>query len=115
MFYKNEVRNFNEIPRGDSQRLKQEELNLGAGLIDRMSNETFEPEKYRDEYRLRVQAMLDEKVKGHEITAAPEAPRKPGPVIDLMEALKRSLSKEGASAKAKAATAGKRQKAKKVG
>jgi non-homologous end joining protein Ku len=43
----------------------------------------------RIDYRLRVLAMIDEKFKGHEITAAP----KPGPVIDLMEALKQSMKK----------------------
>jgi non-homologous end joining protein Ku len=33
----------------------------------------FNPDKYRDEYRERVQAMLDEKSKGQEITlAAPD-------------------------------------------
>jgi non-homologous end joining protein Ku len=40
-----------------------------------MSDE-FKPDKYRDEYRERVQAMLDEKSKGQEITVAtPEPPR----------------------------------------
>jgi non-homologous end joining protein Ku len=35
----------------------------------------------------------DEKVKGHEITAAPQPAAKPGPVIDLMEALRQSMKK----------------------
>jgi non-homologous end joining protein Ku len=37
--------------------------------------------------------MIDEKVKGHEITAAPKTAAKAGPVIDLMEALRRSMKK----------------------
>jgi DNA end-binding protein Ku len=53
----------------------------------------FKPEKYRDEYRDRVQAMLDEKSKGREITiTAPEGPRH-GQIIDLMQALKQSIEK----------------------
>jgi DNA end-binding protein Ku len=49
---------------------------------------SFNPDKFRDEYRERVQRMLDEKSKGREITvAAPEAPRH-GQIIDLMQALK---------------------------
>ena len=57
-----------------------------------MSDE-FKPENYRDKYRERVQAMLDEKSKGREITvAAPEAPRH-GQIIDLMQALKQSIEK----------------------
>jgi non-homologous end joining protein Ku len=37
--------------------------------------------------------MIDEKVKGHEITAAPKTAAKAGPVIDLMEALRQSMKK----------------------
>jgi DNA end-binding protein Ku len=50
----------------------------------------FEPESYRDENRDRVLAMIDEKVKGQEITVPPNAPA-PGRVIDLMAALKESM------------------------
>jgi DNA end-binding protein Ku len=57
-----------------------------------MSDE-FKPDKYRDDYRERVQAMLDEKSKGREITiAAPESPQH-GQIIDLMQALKQSIEK----------------------
>ena len=53
----------------------------------------FNPEKYRDEYRERVQAMLEEKSKGGEITvAAPEVPQR-AQIIDLMQALKQSIEK----------------------
>jgi DNA end-binding protein Ku len=66
----------------------------------------FKPEKYRDEYRDRVQAMLDEKSKGREITiTAPEGPRH-GQIIDLMQALKQSIEK----AKPKAAPAQRKRK-----
>ena len=57
-----------------------------------MSSDKFEPEKYRDEYRLRVLAMIDAKIKNRQIVATPIT-RKPGPVIDLMEALKQSMRK----------------------
>jgi DNA end-binding protein Ku len=70
-----------------------------------MSDE-FNPEKYRDEYREHVQAMLDEKSKGQEITvAAPEAPRH-GQLIDLMKALKKRIEK----AKPKKAAAAQRKR-----
>ena len=51
---------------------------------------TSRPESYRDEYRDRVLAMIDEKVNGQEITVPPEAPA-PRRVIDLMAALKESM------------------------
>jgi len=67
-----------------------QELELSRGLIEKLSTEGFEPESYRDEYRDRVLAMIDEKVKGQEISVPPNAPA-PGRVIDLMAALKESM------------------------
>src|SRR6266480_6027988 len=93
MFYKDEVKDVGQIPRAESQRMTQDELKLATGLIDQMSDGAFEPEKYQDDYRLRVLAMIDAKLKGREITTAPQRAHKPGPVIDLMEALKQSLRK----------------------
>ena len=92
MYYANEVRNFAEIPKAENAKLSDEEIRLGADLIESMSDE-FEPARYKDEYRIRVLAMLDEKSKGREITvAAPEVPRH-GQVIDLMQALKQSMER----------------------
>jgi DNA end-binding protein Ku len=74
LYYANEVRNFADIAKAENASLSVEEIQLGADLIESMNDE-FKPEKYRDEYRERVQAMLEEKSKGGEITvAAPEAP-----------------------------------------
>jgi DNA end-binding protein Ku len=56
-----------------------------------MSLAEFEPEKYHDEYRERVLAMIDQKVKGEEITVAPPAPERRGKVVDIFSALKQSL------------------------
>src|SRR5436305_4682882 len=72
MFYKNEVKDVGQIPRAESERVTQDELKLATGLIDQMSNGGFEPEKYQDDYRLRVLAMIDAKLKGREITTAPQ-------------------------------------------
>src|SRR5919106_1680194 len=93
IYYQNEIRDVTQIPRAESQRITQEELKLAQGLIERMSDGAFEPEKYQDEYRLRVLAMIDEKVKGREITAAAQPVAKPGAMIDLMEALRQSMKK----------------------
>jgi DNA end-binding protein Ku len=92
LYYVNEVRNFAEITKAENAKLSGEEIDLGAQLIEDMSDE-FKPEKYRDDYRERVQAMLEEKSKGQEITvAAQEAPRH-AQIIDLMQALKQSIEK----------------------
>jgi DNA end-binding protein Ku len=107
LYYANEVRNFADIGKGENAKLSDEEIDLGADLIENMSDE-FKPEKYRDEYHERVQAMLEEKSKGQEITvAAQEAPRH-AQIIDLMQALKQSIDK--AKPKQKAAPAQRKRK-----
>jgi DNA end-binding protein Ku len=106
LYYANEVRNFADIAKAENLKLSEAEIELGATLIENMSDGFSE--KYRDEYRERVQAMLDEKSKGGEITvAAPEAPNR-GQIIDLMQALKQSIEK--AKPKEKAAPAQRKRK-----
>jgi DNA end-binding protein Ku len=107
-YYADEIRDFDQIPKGESVRLNGQELNLSQGLIDRLSADDFNPDHFKDEYRLRVLGMLEEKAKGEEITVAPEPDRKrPAATIDLMQALKRSMEglSERQPARSKPATA----------
>jgi DNA end-binding protein Ku len=90
MFYGNEIRDFDQAPKGEGLRLSDEEIELSRGLIEKLSSENFEPHAYENERRNRVLAMIDEKVKGQEITIPPPRP-KPAHVVDLMEALKESM------------------------
>src|SRR5262247_3504279 len=107
LYYSNEVRNFAEIAKGENVKLSGQEIELGASLIENMSD-GFNLEKYRDEYRERVQAMLVEKSKGQEITVtAPEAPAR-AQIIDLIQALKQSIEK--AKPKQKVAPAQRKRK-----
>lgn len=92
MYFADEVRNFGEVGKGESAKIKEGELDLALRLIDELSTDGFKPEEYQDEYRLRVLDMVNLKVEGKEVTAvATETPR--AQVIDLMEALKESLAK----------------------
>ena len=94
MYFANEVRSFDEIPKGESAKITGAEASLAIRLIDELSNDEFEPEKYHDEYSERVLNLVNEKAEGKEITLAqPVAQR--GQVIDLMAALKESLEKTG--------------------
>jgi DNA end-binding protein Ku len=63
MYYSDEVRDFNQVPKGEKVKVSEKELELGVGLIDRLTSEEFHPENYQDEYRIRVLALLDKKVK----------------------------------------------------
>ncbi len=104
MYFADEIRNFGEIDKGASAKLKEGELELALRLIDELSNEEFKPEQYQDEYRLRVLDLVNLKVEGREVTAVgPQVQR--AQVIDLMEALKESLAKRVPQEKKPAARA----------
>ena len=99
MFYANEVRDFGAIPKPEGQKLTPQEFELATGLMEKLSSADFDPEIYHDEHYERVTAMLDAKVKGQDITVAPRVPPR-GEVIDIYEALKRSLATAKPRAKA---------------
>jgi DNA end-binding protein Ku len=116
MYYADEVRSFKEIDGAGEPKLRANELEMARKLVEQLSNEEFQPEKYHDQYRERLQEVIQKKVAGEEVTIAePEKPR--AQVIDLMDALKASLSRAGRraerrpSAPPEAETAGKRRPA----
>ena len=92
LHYADELRPTTEVtvPAGE---VKDAELKLAMQLIDQTSNEEFEPTKYRDTVRERVLDTIQRKIDGQDITAdiTPGGDTK---MLDLMEALKASLSKE---------------------
>ena len=99
MYFADEVRNFDEIDKGSSAKIKEGELDLALQLINGLASESFAPERYTDEYRTRVLEMINKKAEGQEVTIAePAAPR--AQVIDLMDALRESLAKRGLPAEA---------------
>jgi DNA end-binding protein Ku len=63
-------------------------------LIDSLAA-TFEPTKYRDEYQESMRAMISAKQKGQEVTATVHPQR--APVIDLMDALRKSINAKPAA------------------
>ena len=80
------------------------ELKVAKMLIDSMSTDAFEPEKFHDQYREAVMTMIDARVAGEEVSA-PEAKRSaPTNVVNLMDVLQRSLeqSKKGGTVAAPA-------------
>ena len=100
LLYAGEVRSIKEIdiPKTD---VKDSELKLAQQLIEQQATDKFDPAQYTDEVRARIEAAVQKKVEGQEITLA-EAPEAGGAqVIDLMEALRASLGKK-APAPAKA-------------
>jgi DNA end-binding protein Ku len=99
VFYSNEVRDFGDIDIGDDVAFKDTETEMARQLIEQLSVDRFEPDKFRDEFRARVLQAVEEKIAGHEITTTPEAPQ--AKVIDLFEALKASVEQSQATGKRK--------------
>ncbi|HET9932361.1 MAG TPA: Ku protein [Polyangiaceae bacterium] len=89
LYYANEVRSFEDIETGAKFSFSDKERELADKLIEQLSSEAFEAEKYHDSYSDRVLAAVDQRVQGQEVTVAPEAPK--AQIIDLFEALKKSL------------------------
>jgi DNA end-binding protein Ku len=99
MYFADEVRDFGEIDKGQSAKVREGELDLALRLVEELSHDDFKPEQYTDEYRLRVLDLVNLKVEGKEVTAVgPQVQR--AQVIDLMDALKQSLAKRAAAAEA---------------
>ncbi|HEY2409113.1 MAG TPA: Ku protein [Polyangiaceae bacterium] len=90
LYYSNEVRAFDEIDTGATFKFSDKEHDLAEKLIDQLSTDEFDASKYSDSFSDRVRAAVDQKVAGQEVTIAPEAPK--AQIIDLFEALKKSLS-----------------------
>jgi len=90
--YADEVKGFEEVPVGEAD-VKPAELQLAKQLIDQIAADTFNAQAYRDDSREQMKEILRRKVEGEEVVAAPTEPPR-GQIIDLMQALKASLSKE---------------------
>jgi DNA end-binding protein Ku len=77
----------------------ERELEMARQLVAALTG-TFDPEKYRDEYREDLLALIDKKAAGEEIVQH-DVPEEPGKVLDLMAALEASLARSGARQAAK--------------
>ncbi|MGM0883919.1 MAG: Ku protein [Bacillota bacterium] len=91
MHYPDEIRSIAHIPNlPDQVNVNEKELQMAKMLIEQLS-ETFDPEKYTDDYRIAMLEAIQHKIAGEsvDIIAAPAAGRTN--VIDLMAALQASL------------------------
>jgi DNA end-binding protein Ku len=104
LYYPAEVRDISEYGKVESMNLQKPEIDLAEQFIRQLTAK-FEPEQYKDEYQQRVQDLVETKRAGQVVAGQPHKP-KLAPVIDLMEALKKSIAERGsASPQATAAPA----------
>ena len=84
-----ELRSIDEVPLEHCD-VAEAELGLAIQIIDQRVNDKFEPAKYKDEVKEKMQALIQRKVDGQEIAVAPEE-KQEAKIIDLMEGLKASV------------------------
>jgi len=96
LYYPDEMHKAN---RGETPNAKYtaKELELARSLINQLTA-PFRPDQFEDAYRANVERMIEQKSKGQKITTVKQPAK--APVIDLMEALKRSLKSASAAASA---------------
>jgi len=89
MFFASEVRADEEY-HADSKMVAEKELDLAQTLIRSLAA-PFEPLKYRDTYRERLESIIAGKVKGEPVAIA-ETSARPAEVVDIADALRKSLA-----------------------
>jgi DNA end-binding protein Ku len=104
MFWPDEIRtaHFPEVE-GDIE-VRDQELKMAQTLIANLT-EDFKPDEFKDRYREALMNAVQQKIEGKEIVA-PVAQEEAPQVVDLTEALKRSLEEVKARSGDKKAAAG---------
>jgi DNA end-binding protein Ku len=93
MFYPNEVRPAVEYGNTDKSEVREQEKALAMQLIENLATK-FKPEKFHDTYQQNLEKLIEAKAHGKKLTIVPST--RNAPVIDLMAALKKSLSSKPA-------------------
>ncbi len=98
LHFKAEVRDLKDLGIEPAQ-VSEPELKLAQQLIDHLAVKRFDPNEYADEFKGRVEAAIQKKIQGKQISLA-EAPvaAASGNVIDLMQALRASIDARGSKA-----------------
>ena len=76
---------------GSEAKPREKELHMAEQLVDSLAAD-FDPKKYKDTWREEVLALLEKKAEGQEIVAEEPEKEPRGKVVNLMEALQRSLA-----------------------
>ncbi|HTB10201.1 MAG TPA: Ku protein [Bryobacteraceae bacterium] len=109
LFYQDELHEANKTGTSSKNAPSAKEVTLAIQLIKQLAG-PFKPAEFHDTYRENVEKLIAQKKKGERVTTEPKPKR--APVIDLMEALKKSLKSSAPAKGAKAkSTASRKHKA----
>jgi len=111
MYYADEVRDYDDVDFAREVVVSDVEVDLAGKLVGMLDSGAFEPAKYEDSYRARIEQAVELKMAGQEVVAP--ASSAAAPVGDLLKALEASLAPSGPPAK-KAPQKGRRRAAKRA-
>jgi DNA end-binding protein Ku len=89
IYYANELHQVSEYGQPGQMEIRPQEVELAERLVENLAA-PFEPAKFHDEYQKKMLELIESKREGQQVRAA--RPQKLAPVVDLMEALQRSLA-----------------------
>jgi len=100
LYYPEEIRAVAEFENQPEVSVQKAEVELAEQFMKQLTA-AFDPDKFKDEYEGRVEQLIESK-QGEAPAPAKQAKRKMAPVIDLMEALKKSMAQQGGATKTEA-------------
>ncbi len=106
LFFANEVQQADVKPHAD--KFSEKEMQLAGQLIDSLSAK-FQPEKLRDEYKENIERLIEQKQKGERVHPAKQA--KSRPVVNILQALQKSLAENQTKRRAASPAKGRKRKA----
>ncbi len=96
MLWPDEIRSSEFANLGDVGHATERELSMATMLVESLAGD-YDAAEFADDYAQAVEAMVKAKLDGGEVTQAPAAKETTGEVVDLLEALQRSVDRAKAS------------------
>ncbi len=94
LFYPAEVREIAEYGQDEDLKLQKAEIDLAEQFMKQLTAK-FEPDQFKDEYQTRVEELIERKEAGMAAKAEKEPRKRLAPVINLMDALRKSMEQQG--------------------
>ena len=89
LFFYEEIQKSPDIKK---PQVNKKELDLATSLINQMT-EPFKPEKFKDEFNIKIKKAIKKKIEGKQIVE-PKNQKQPNKIVDIMEALQKSLKQD---------------------
>ncbi len=93
LFYPAEVREIAEYGQDEDLKLQKAEIDLAEQFMKQLTAK-FEPDQFKDEYQTRVEELIERKEAGMAAKAEKEPRKRLAPVINLMDALRKSMEQQ---------------------